>query len=87
MNRDMTVETFKFIYWMEWSHRMLGRAVGVAFGLPLLYFLARGRVRGPLVKPLVALFLMGGSQVRALPPAVALAFLTGVCILNGSCVA
>jgi cytochrome c oxidase assembly protein subunit 15 len=63
MNRDMTLETFKFIYWMEWSHRMLGRTVGVVFGLPLLYFMARGRVKGPLVKPLVALFLMGGSQV------------------------
>jgi len=59
----MTVDEFKNIYFWEWGHRMLGRTVGVVFGLPLLYFVARGRVRGPLAKRLGLLFLLGGAQV------------------------
>ncbi|KAG0323617.1 Cytochrome c oxidase assembly protein cox15 [Dissophora globulifera] len=42
LNRGMTLEEFKRIFYYEWSHRMLGRAIGAAFILPGLYFASRG---------------------------------------------
>src|SRR5262249_15744108 len=44
MNRGMTLDAFKTIYWWEWTHRLLGRVIGVAFLLPFLFFLWRGWV-------------------------------------------
>ncbi len=38
VNQGMGIEDFKFIFWWEWSHRFLGRFIGVAFALPLLAF-------------------------------------------------
>ncbi len=43
---DMTLSEFKTIYFWEWSHRLLARIIGAAFILPLLWFWARGRLRG-----------------------------------------
>ncbi len=37
-NHWMTLEDFKFIYWWEWSHRFLGRTIGIVFFVPFLYF-------------------------------------------------
>jgi cytochrome c oxidase assembly protein subunit 15 len=45
LNRGMSLEQFKTIYWWEWTHRMLGRLVGAVFLLPFLYFLWRGWIR------------------------------------------
>ncbi|KAG0366689.1 Cytochrome c oxidase assembly protein cox15 [Mortierella sp. AD032] len=42
LNHGMTLEEFKRIFYYEWSHRMLGRAIGAAFILPGLYFASRG---------------------------------------------
>lgn len=42
MNHDMTVNEFKFIFYMEWGHRMWGRLVGLAYILPTVYFWKRG---------------------------------------------
>ncbi|EMC99569.1 hypothetical protein BAUCODRAFT_29942 [Baudoinia panamericana UAMH 10762] len=44
LNSRMTLEEFKQIYWMEWTHRLWGRVVGVTFLLPTLYFVVRRRV-------------------------------------------
>ncbi|UZJ55319.1 hypothetical protein CBS101457_004639 [Exobasidium rhododendri] len=44
LNQHMTVHDFKKIYLWEWSHRILGRLIGVTFVLPTLYFLARGYI-------------------------------------------
>jgi cytochrome c oxidase assembly protein subunit 15 len=40
----MSLEDFKSIYYMEYTHRMLGRVIGVAFVVPAAYFIARGKV-------------------------------------------
>ena len=37
-NFNMTMEEFKIIFWWEWIHRFLGRLIGLAFLLPLIYF-------------------------------------------------
>lgn len=56
------VEDFKFIWFMEWSHRMAGRCVGIAFAVPLTYFVARGYIDRALGGRLALLFCMGGTQ-------------------------
>lgn len=44
LNSRMTLEEFKSIYWMEWIHRLWGRAIGLTFVLPAVYFVARRRI-------------------------------------------
>jgi len=61
-NHDMTLEGFKGIFFWEYFHRLLGRLIGVAFFVPFLYFLARGRIRGALAGKLAAIFALGGLQ-------------------------
>ncbi|KAK9808351.1 hypothetical protein WJX73_005348 [Symbiochloris irregularis] len=62
INRGMQLDDFKFIYWMEWAHRMWGRALGLVFVVPAVYFTARGAVKGPLAARLGLLGAMGGAQ-------------------------
>ncbi len=61
-NRGMTLDQFKTIYWWEWSHRLLGRAVGAAFLLPFLWFLWRGWIDPRLRARLWAIFGLGALQ-------------------------
>ena len=37
-NYSMTLNEFKVIFWWEWIHRFLGRLIGIAFLVPLLFF-------------------------------------------------
>ena len=62
VNGGMSLSAFKGIYWWEWSHRLLGRLVGVAFVIPLtaLWWLKR-LPRRLLVRCLLILAL-GGLQ-------------------------
>jgi cytochrome c oxidase assembly protein subunit 15 len=62
VNHDMTIEGFKRIFWWEYFHRLLGRAIGVVFLLPFVYFVARRRIARRYVKPLVAIFVLGALQ-------------------------
>jgi len=41
---DMDLAGFKFIYFWEWGHRQLGRFIGLAYTLPLFWFLMRGKL-------------------------------------------
>lgn len=62
VNKGMTLDEFKTIYWWEWAHRLLGRMIGAVFLLPLVFFWATGRIAPRLKGPLVVLFLLGGLQ-------------------------
>jgi cytochrome c oxidase assembly protein subunit 15 len=62
INVGMDLHGFKQIYWFEFAHRLLGRAIGLVFLLPFLYFLFTGRIRRPLIPRLVMLFVLGGLQ-------------------------
>lgn len=62
INHGMSLNEFKSIYWMEYSHRLLGRLIGIVFLLPLLYFLYRGYIRGPLIPKTITMFILGGMQ-------------------------
>jgi cytochrome c oxidase assembly protein subunit 15 len=61
LNRGMTVNEFKIIYWWEWTHRLLARTVGAAFLLPLLFFLWRGMIPPGLKTRLWIIFSAGAA--------------------------
>src|SRR5207253_6803998 len=64
VNRGMSIDAFKGIFWMEYVHRLLGRLVGFAFIVPLLWFVARGKLPSSpgLVPMLFGIFLLGAAQ-------------------------
>ena len=62
VNRGMSLDDFKEIYWWEWGHRFLGRVVGAAFFFPFLYFLIRRKLTRELGIKLAILFAAGGFQ-------------------------
>ncbi|MGA0600484.1 COX15/CtaA family protein [Caulobacter sp. KR2-114] len=62
INRGMSLGDFKFIYWWEWSHRLLGRLLGAVFAVPFVVFLALRRLPARLVWRCVVLFALGGLQ-------------------------
>src|SRR4029079_4258165 len=50
------------IFWWEWSHRLLGRVIGMVYLLPFLFFLWRGGVSGELKRRRWLIFGLGGLQ-------------------------
>ncbi|HKQ11681.1 MAG TPA: COX15/CtaA family protein, partial [Rhizomicrobium sp.] len=44
-NRGMSLDGFKSIFWWEWTHRFLGRLLGVVFFVPFVWFAATGAIR------------------------------------------
>jgi len=62
LNRGMSLEDFKTIYWWEWTHRLLGRVIGVVFLLPFLLFLWRGWIGRGLRSRLWLIFALGAVQ-------------------------
>jgi cytochrome c oxidase assembly protein subunit 15 len=61
-NLGMSLEDFKAIFWWEYIHRLWGRLLGLVFGLPLLYFWIRGRIRGRLARHLWGILALGALQ-------------------------
>ena len=61
INRGMSLDQFKTIYWWEWSHRVLARMTGMVFLLPFLYFLWRGYIPRGLKLRLWLIFAGGGA--------------------------
>jgi cytochrome c oxidase assembly protein subunit 15 len=62
VNHSMSLDEFKGIFWWEYAHRVLGRAIGMVFFLPFLYFLLRRMIDRPLVPKLAGIFILGGLQ-------------------------
>ncbi len=62
MNEGMTLQAFKHIYFWEYFHRLLGRALGLAFAVPLLWFAVKRAIPKGYGLRLVGLFLLGGMQ-------------------------
>jgi len=60
--QSMTLDEFKFIYFWEYGHRMMGRFVGVAFTLPGIYFFAKGMIPRRIYPRIGLLFALGGTQ-------------------------
>ncbi|MFT5219233.1 MAG: cytochrome c oxidase assembly protein subunit 15 [Planctomycetota bacterium] len=62
INSTMTLAGFKSIFWFEYSHRMLGRLIGLVFFLPFLYFWFRKLIPVGLTPRLIIMFFLGGFQ-------------------------
>ncbi|HEY0326434.1 MAG TPA: COX15/CtaA family protein [Allosphingosinicella sp.] len=62
VNRGMTLADFKFIFFWEYIHRLLGRVIGLAFALPLLWFAVKRAIPRGYGWKLVALLALGGLQ-------------------------
>jgi len=62
LNAGMSLAEFKNIFWWEWSHRLLGRVIGMVYLLPFLWFLWTGVLTRELKKRLWVIFGLGGLQ-------------------------
>lgn len=62
VNQGMSLVEFKFIYYMEYLHRLLGRMVGVVFALPFFFWLARGAIPSWLKPRLWIALALGACQ-------------------------
>lgn len=65
INEGFGLEGFKRIFWLEWSHRLWGRLIGLVFVVPLLWFAATRRLELRLVPRLVLFLFLGGLQGAA----------------------
>jgi cytochrome c oxidase assembly protein subunit 15 len=62
LNQGMTLAGFKAIFFWEYLHRLLGRLIGVAFALPLLWFAVKRQIPKGYGPRLVGLLILGGMQ-------------------------
>lgn len=62
VNKGMSVDEFKSIFWWEYFHRVLGRLIGLAFFVPFVYFLLKKQINRSLGIKLAGIFILGGLQ-------------------------
>ena len=62
INKGMSIEEFKSIFWWEYFHRLLGRLIGLVFFIPFVYFLLRKQIDRSLGIKLTGIFILGGLQ-------------------------
>jgi len=61
-NSDMALSQFKSIFWWEWSHRNLGRLIGMVWALGFAFFLLSKRIPRGWAMRLLGVGLLGGLQ-------------------------
>ena len=62
VNDGFGLDGFKHIFWLEWTHRLWGRLIGVVFLVPLIWLGTTGRIERRLLPLLALLFVLGGLQ-------------------------
>ncbi|KAG8532721.1 uncharacterized protein KY384_002598 [Bacidia gigantensis] len=62
LNPNMTMDEFKKIYYMEWTHRLWGRFVGVTFVVPAVLFIVAGKVSKPMAGRILGIAGLIGLQ-------------------------
>ncbi len=62
INKGMTLDEFKTIFWPEYWHRVLGRLIGLVFLLPLVFFAATKSISKRFTWQLTGIFALGGLQ-------------------------
>lgn len=62
LNSHIDLDEFKFIFFMEWIHRLWGRAIGAVFLFPAVYFAATRKTSARVNKRLVGLLALLGFQ-------------------------
>jgi len=58
----MTLHDFKFIFWWEYIHRMIGRLIGILFLVPFGFFVYKKYLTKKELGIYLILFLLGGIQ-------------------------
>jgi cytochrome c oxidase assembly protein subunit 15 len=62
LNSDFTLSDFKFIFFWEWFHRLWARLLGVVFAVGFIYFLIKKYLDKEMIRPFIALFVLGAAQ-------------------------
>lgn len=62
VNRGMSLDEFKIIFWPEFFHRLLGRIIGAVFFIPLVVFAMRKSFSTRFGWRLLGIFALGGLQ-------------------------
>ena len=62
VNKGMSIDEFKSIFWWEYFHRLLGRLIGLVFFVPFAYFLLKKQIDRQLGMKLAGIFVLGGLQ-------------------------
>ena len=62
VNKNMSLNEFKYIFWWEWFHRFFARCIGLIFILPFIYFIVKKKITKKLLINLLILFLFGLFQ-------------------------
>lgn len=62
LNKGMSLDEFKTIFWWEWGHRQLGRFVGLVFAAGFAFLVLRGHLRGRNALIALGLGALGGLQ-------------------------
>ena len=62
VNPQYNLDDFKFIFFWEYLHRMIGRLLGLVFLIPFLYFLIKKMLSRKLIIQSLVLLVMGASQ-------------------------
>jgi heme a synthase len=62
VHAGITLGQFKFIFFWEWVHRLLGRVIGLALLLPLIWYWVRGAIPAGYKPRLIALVALVGLQ-------------------------
>jgi len=62
VNKGMSLQEFKGIFWWEYGHRLLGRVIGAAFLIPFLWFIWTRRIQRRDMPKMVGIFILGGLQ-------------------------
>ena len=62
MNKTMSVDEFKSIFWWEFIHRLWGRLIGIVFIIPFVLFIIQKKLNADWIKKLTGVFLIGAFQ-------------------------
>lgn len=62
IHNDFTLDDYKYIYFWEWFHRLIGRVIGIVFIIPFIYFLIRKKLDKATVGKCLILLGMGALQ-------------------------
>ena len=62
INKGMSLDAFKVIFWWEWGHRFLGRMLGFVVILPLIGFWVAGKLPSWIKPALIGMVVLGGFQ-------------------------
>lgn len=62
LNKGMSLQAFKQIFFWEYLHRLIGRVIGIVFLIPFLFFWIRGYFSPKMLKRALILFGLGALQ-------------------------